>query len=487
MKEQYLKVRKRIRILTMCLICVIGIVWCSGIKVFALTTNAEYEYEVLEDGTVEITGYSGEDTDIIIPSEIGEVSVTSIGYEAFYECTSLTNITIPDSVTSIRVRAFGGCDGLISITIPDSVTSIGGYAFYGCTSLTSITIPDSVTSIGDWAFYGCTSLTSITIPKNVASIEENVFTWCTSLTNIVVDSQNPKYESRNSNAIIEKSSNTLIVGCAGTTIPDSVTSIGKEAFDRRLSLTSITIPDSVTSIGNWAFYCCINLTSVTIANGEMSIAWNAFEGCRETLTIYTVKGSSVEQWAKDNNIKVEALDGDTPEKPDTPQNPNTPNTSDKGQTEGEGTQTTLPKVGTKYTVSNGVYKVTKSTATSKEVTFAKPKNSKKTSLTIPATIKIDGQTYKVTEIASKTFKNSKTLKSVTIGKNVKKIGKEAFSGCKKLNKITIKSTVLKSVGKNAIKGIKKDANIKVPKKQYSKYKTLFKSKTGYKKTMKIKK
>ena len=147
----------------------------------------------------------------------------------------------------------------------------------------------------------------------------------------------------------------------------------------------------------------------------------------------------------------------------------------------------LPKVGSKKTVSSGQYKVTKSSSKSKEVAFLKPKSSKKTSVSIPSTIKINGYTYKVTEISSKAFKNNKKLESVTIGKNVKKIGKEAFYNCKKLKKITIKSTVLQSVGKNAIKNIDKKATIKVPKKQLRKYEKLFKSKTGYKKTMKIKK
>lgn len=147
----------------------------------------------------------------------------------------------------------------------------------------------------------------------------------------------------------------------------------------------------------------------------------------------------------------------------------------------------LPKVGKSVDVSGGRYKVTKSSSKTKEVTYVKPKNSKKTSVTIPPTIKINGYTYKVTAIADKAFKNNKNIKSITIGKNVKKIGKEAFYNCKKLSKITIKSAVLKTVGKNAIKNIHKKATIKVPKKQLSKYKKLFKSKTGFKKTMKIKK
>ncbi|MBE5943137.1 MAG: hypothetical protein E7264_11460 [Lachnospiraceae bacterium] len=167
----------------------------------------------------------------------------------------------------------------------------------------------------------------------------------------------------------------------------------------------------------------------------------------------------------------------------TPQQPSTQEPSTQAPTATDN----LPSVGTKTTLSSGQYKVTKSNAVDKEVVFVKPKSSKKSSVSIPATVKINGYTYKVTEIGSKAFKNNKKLKAVTIGKNVKKIGKEAFSGCKNLKKITIKSAILKSVGKNAIKGINKKATIKVPKKQLSKYKKLFKSKTGYKKTMKIKK
>lgn len=113
--------------------------------------------------------------------------------------------------------------------------------------------------------------------------------------------------------------------------------------------------------------------------------------------------------------------------------------------------------------------------------------TEKKNVSIPKTVKVDGVTFTVVEIAAKAFKGNMKLTSVTIPADVTKIGKEAFSGCKKLKKITIKSTKLKSVGNNAIKNINKKATIKVPKSKLSKYKKLFKSKTGFKKTMKIKK
>ena len=183
------------------------------------------------------------------------------------------------SVTSIRKDAFYGCSALTSITIPNSVTSIGDEAFSYCSSLTSITIPNSVTSIGDRAFWSCSSLTSISIPESVTSIGERAFWNCSSLTSMTVEKGNTLYDSReNCNAIIETATNTLLAGCQNTIIPNSVTSIGGSAFDMCSSLTSITIPESVTSIGYAAFCNCSSLKSITIPNSVTSIGEHAFSG-----------------------------------------------------------------------------------------------------------------------------------------------------------------------------------------------------------------
>ena len=162
-----------------------------------------------------------------------------------------------------------------------SVTTIGENAFYECTGLTSVNIPNSVTTIRFFAFWNCTGLTSIYIPNSVTDFSEYSFYLCAGLTSIIVDSDNPKYDSRdNCNAIIETESNTLVFGCKNTIIPNSVTSIGDDAFEQCRGLTSITIPNSVTSIGFGAF-CCSGLTSVTIPKSVTSIGRHAFASCSD--------------------------------------------------------------------------------------------------------------------------------------------------------------------------------------------------------------
>ena len=167
-----------------------------------------------------------------------------IGYFAFYGCSSLTSIEIPNGVTSIGDYAFG-CSGLTSIEIPNGVTSIGSESFYCCENLTSIVIGKGVTSIGDSAFSGCSSLTSIEISNGVTSIGDWAFYDCSGLTSIE--------------------------------IPNSVTSIGDHAFFYCSGLTSIEIPNGVTSIGDHAFSYCRGLTSIEIPNGVTSIGDHAFD------------------------------------------------------------------------------------------------------------------------------------------------------------------------------------------------------------------
>lgn len=206
--------------------------------------------------------------------------VTSISTFAFYGCSNLNFASIGNSVTSLGDNVFRGCNSLTSINIPNSVTSIGNSAFQNCSSLTSITIPNSVTSIGSNAFYGCSNLTSASIGRSLTSIGGNAFNSCSGLTSIIVDDSNPQYDSRNNcNAIIEKSSNTLITGCKNTIIPNSVTKIGDSAFRGCSGLTSISIPNSVVGIGSYSFGSCSGLTSLVVGSSVDSIGQYAFVGC----------------------------------------------------------------------------------------------------------------------------------------------------------------------------------------------------------------
>ena len=218
-------------------------------------------------------------------------SVTSIGAGAFSWRVGLTSVNIPDSVTSIGEWAFRGCRGLTSVNIPGSVTSIGKGALYGCLGLTSVNIPNSVTFIGESAFQNCSRLTSVNIPDSVTSIGKSAFIGCGSLTSLVIEKGNCTYDSRGDcNAIIETATNTLIAGCVNTVIPDSVTSIGKRAFEGCSGLISMNIPGSVTSIGDGAFWRCSGLTSVNIPDGVTSIGNSAFSRC-DSLTSVNIPDS----------------------------------------------------------------------------------------------------------------------------------------------------------------------------------------------------
>lgn len=211
--------------------------------------------------------------------------VTSIGESVFDCCGGLTSITIPESVTSIGRNAFGACRNLTSVNIPNSVTSIGDGAFYGCDNLTSLTIGNSVTFIGGGAFSGCRNLTSVNIPESVEFIGGNIFSGCSSLTSISVDPDNLFYDSRNDcNAIIETETNTLISGCQNTIIPNDVECIGYGAFYGQENLNTITIPESVISIGPQAFDTS-GLTSITIPESVMEIRDYAFQSCNLTSII----------------------------------------------------------------------------------------------------------------------------------------------------------------------------------------------------------
>ena len=300
---------------------------------YAMWQSQWFDYEIIDnEATIIDSNLDASTTTIEIPSAIRDVdgkdySVTTIGDGAFYDCSSLTSVVIPNSVTTIGDHAFSGCNNLTSVVIPNSVTTIGSFAFYRCSSLTSVVIPNSVTTIGDHAFSGCNNLTSVVIPNSVTTIGSFAFFGCNNLTIYCEATSQPSGWDSSWNWNVSWSSSlpvvwgyvdssttteyeyavckdeegneyiTLVRYIGSSTeviIPEfiehkgeniPVTTIGDYAFSGCGSLTSVVIPSSVTTIGYCAFYGCNNLTSIAIPNSVTTIGDGAFSGCSSLTSV----------------------------------------------------------------------------------------------------------------------------------------------------------------------------------------------------------
>ena len=357
-------------------------------------TSGSFRYDVLDDGTARIKKYidNGSKT-VDIPSTIDGYKVTEIGDDAFYGCTGLTSVTIPNSVTEIGNWAFMDCKGLTKITVDKNnknYTSVEGVLFnkdkteilvYPNAKGSSYVIPSSVTEIGYSAFEGCTGLTSVTIPSSVTEIGEGAFRGCTGLKSV--------------------------------TIPNSVTEIRGDAFARCISLTTIKIPQSVTNIAEaWGY--------------PRSSFSNPFWGCTK------LKKFIVDT----NNTEYSSIDGVLFDKK-------------KGEIvaypNAKGASYVIPN--SVWNIREGVFKGCTGLTNIVIPDSVKYIGAKQGGLYFAGafegctglkSVTIPGS---VTEIGSYTFSNCTSLTSVTISNGVEEIGYSAFEGCTGLKSVTIPSSV----------------------------------------------
>ena len=303
-----------------CVVLVIGVWVCLG--VVATVREGNCEYTLYFDGTATLIGYVGNDENLTVPEAINGYMLTSIGMEAFAYCTSLTQVTIPDSVTSIGDSAFGGCTRLTQVTIPDSVTSIGDSAFSGCTSLTLLIDSSNTYAIqyakdkgisyetkAESAAVIATASTAAVTPVGTAIEGSCVYTLyfdgTATLIGYVGHDKNLTVPEAINGYMLTSIGGGAFLGCTSltqVTIPDSVTRIDYRAFRGCTSLTRVTIPDSVTRIGIDAFYGCESLTQVTIPDSVTGIGEDAFNNCTSLTLLIDSANTYAVQFAKDNKI-----------------------------------------------------------------------------------------------------------------------------------------------------------------------------------------
>ena len=411
----------------------------DGVIITKYVNNDTYYIRTsLEDESI----VAKDDTEVVIPTEINGLPVTTIGdcafqddydfkddygyhpislywplYERSYDFEDdlkLQSISIPKSV---KITGNAGCRCLTSIVIPNSVTNIGNSAFYGCTSLQSINIPESVTTIGNSAFACCESLTSIVIPEGVTSICDGAFYGCKNLRSIKIPES------------VTYIGVAAFYGCTNLqsiNIPEGVTSIGDWAFKGCTSLTSINIPESVTTIGNHTFQHCWSLQSVELPEGVTTIGEAAFENCSGLTRIKIPDGvTEIGDGAFYCCSKLQSIN--IPEK------------------------VTYIGVAVFYGCRNlESIKIPEGVTSIGDFAFKDCESL--TSIDIP-----NG----VTTIGDYVFRGCNSLTNIKIPKGVTTIGERAFYGCTSLQSIDI-SEGIKTIGKKAFAGCTGLTSIEIP-------------------------
>ena len=268
--------------------------------------------------------------------------LVSIEGGCFENCQGLNGLQLPESLRTIENQAFAGSD-IESIHIPAGVKQIGEGVFMRCNRLHAITvdshndiydsrqecnavvetsssrlvsaclsstIPDGIRKISDYAFGGLSGVTQIVLPKSVSSISPLAFAGCHSLSRITVDKHNVRYDSReNCNAVIETSTQQLVIGCGATNIPSSIRSIGPSAFAMTSLPVTLILPAGITEIGVFAFEQCSGLCNILLPSTLKTLGQGAFAGCKELRSVYIPSNTiqTISRWTFMDCINLEQI------------------------------------------------------------------------------------------------------------------------------------------------------------------------------------
>ena len=486
---------------------------------------------VIEEGVSYLPAYAFDSctslNSISIPN-----TVNIIGKGAFYGCTGLTSITLPNTVSTILEDTFNGCAELTSIIIPNSVTelkagvfaecnklqtikisssieSIPNGAFWGCNELDNIIIPNSVKNIESCAFKNCSKLCSIIIPSSVETIEVNAFDYCENLVIYGVQGSYAEKYAKLNGIRFETHTHSYI---DQDKIAPTCTEVGYAA-GKCCSVCGY-IPEQreeIPALGHsWDEWVVVKEATDTEEGLEVRVC-KRDSSHKETRTIPVKSTEGNQNQNTSDKDNSNSADQKQPTKTDsssksntesgkqaTTQNNTLPQQSGINAGAGVGTLSSDGRVltdtqGKKWKVasfidyyniknnlavadkkSGGKYKIISvikrnGKVTGGKVSYLAPYNISIKKATIPKTIKLAGAKFTVVSINEKAFKDCKNLASVTISENVTSIGARAFNGCSKLKTVTIKSSSLKSIGKNAFKGINAKVKFKLPNKKLEKY------------------
>jgi len=381
------------------------------------------------DGIGAITGFQGEPTDVTVPATVAGYPVQAIAEKAFYECDSLTSVTVPGGVKLIGSSAFYACRSLETVTLPDTVGVISPYAFYYCDKLTGVTLPDGLSAVSDYAFYACLSLQTLTLPDSVTAIGDYGLYACKSLT--------------------------------GLSLPTGLTSIGHYALYDCAGLTELVLPDSLQTVGDYAFYNCTGLSSFTIPKNVTAFGAGALLACDSIGAIEVAPGNTA--YVSKDGILFSA-DG----------------TRLLAYPEGRG--------GARYTVPDGVTEIgAEAFSRCAKLTeiilprgltalgdYAFSECAGLTGITLPDTLETVGNdTFyactgltgvslpdSVTSLGEEAFFDCTALSQVTLSASLTEIGRFAFSGCSALTGITLPKAV-ETVGDAAFVGCRRLTAIEV--------------------------